>query len=131
MAIQFEASALEGSRVKSVLIDGKPLVLDKNYTVGGCDREGEPLETICRIRDVRNARIVNGSAHSALTDYIHEHSPLRGNREGRVRATDLPDSVWLQYGLLQKMWTLPGQASAVAIPRLVVDTPTGAKIRTN
>lgn len=115
--VVFEAGASPGSRIKEVFVSGAPLDLKKEYAIGGCDREGEPLETICRVKDVQNTRYVQGSAHSALKSYIKKHSPLNLKREGRVRATDLPDRVWSQYGLLQKMWNLPGNASAVEIPQ--------------
>lgn len=116
LKIKFEASAPEGSRIKEVYVGNKPIDLKKEYSLGGCDREGEPLEMVCRVRDVRNARIVKGTAHSALRNYIQKHSPLTLKRDGRVRATDLPDRVWSQYGLLQKMWNLPGNADAVEVP---------------
>lgn len=118
LKIKFTAGAPEGSRIKEVLLNGKPIDLNREYSVGGCDREGEPLEMICRIKDVKNAHYVKGSAHSALADYIRKHSPLHLKREGRVRATDLPNSVWSQYGLLQKMWDLPGNADAVEVPQV-------------
>lgn len=92
LTVEFEARAPEGARIKAVAVAGRPLELDKTYTIGGCDREGEPLETICRVRDIKSAR-VKGSAHSALAAYIRKHSPLDLKREGRVRASDLPDAV--------------------------------------
>lgn len=116
LKVKFEAGAPEGKRIKEVFVDNKPLDLKKEYSLGGCDRDGEPLEMVCRVKDVKNARIVEGTAHSALRNYIQKHSPLSLRRDGRVRATDLPDKVWSQYGLLQKMWNLPGNADAVEIP---------------
>ncbi len=113
----FEAGASPGSRIKEVFVAGAPLDLKKEYFIGGCDREGEPLETICRVKDVKNTKFVEGTAHSALKAYIRKHSPLNMKREGRVRAIDLPNKVWSQYGLLQKMWSLPGNADAVEIPK--------------
>lgn len=115
--VVFEAGASPGSRIKEVFVSGTPIDLKKEYSLGGCDREGEPLETICRVKEVRNANYVEGTAHSALKAYIRKHSPLNLRREGRVRAIDLPDKVWSQYGLLQKMWNLPGNADAVEIPK--------------
>lgn len=118
VTVKFEALAPEGSRIKDVTVQGAPLDPKKIYSIGGCDRDGEPLETICRVRDVKEAKYVEGTAHSALRSYIKKHSPINLTREGRVRATDLPDSVWSQFGLLQKMWKLPGNADAVEVPKL-------------
>lgn len=119
LKIKFEAGAPEGSRIKEVFVANKPLDLKKEYSLGGCDRDGEPLEMVCRVKEVKNARIVQGTAHSALRNYIKKYSPLDLKRDGRVRATDLPDKVWSQYGLLQKMWNLPGNAEAVEIPESI------------
>lgn len=116
LRIKFEAAAPEGSRIKEVFIGNKPINLKEEYSLGGCDRDGEPLEMVCRVKEVKNARIIKGTAHSALRNYIQKHSPLDLKRDGRVRATDLPDKVWSQYGLLQKMWNLPGNSDAVEIP---------------
>ncbi|MFP5386195.1 MAG: bifunctional metallophosphatase/5'-nucleotidase [Bacteriovoracia bacterium] len=116
LRIRFEAGAKEGSRIKKVFVGDEPLDLKKEYSLGGCERDGEPLEMICRVKEVKNARLVEGTAHSALRNYIKKHSPLNLKRDARVRATDLPDKVWSQYGLLQKMWDLPGNADAVELP---------------
>jgi sulfur-oxidizing protein SoxB len=117
ITVKFQAGANEGNRIEEVRIGNSLIDLKQTYTIGGCDRDGEPLETICRVRDVKDARIVGGTAHSALRDYIKKHSPLNMKREGRVRATDLPDKVWSQFGLLQKLWNLPGNVDAVEVPK--------------
>lgn len=116
LTIKFTANEPPGSRIKEVFVAGRPIDLKKKYLLGGCERDGEPLETICRVQEIKNTHFIKGTAHSALRDYIRKHSPLDLVREGRVHATDLPKSVWSQYGLLQKMWNLPGDADAVAIP---------------
>ncbi len=45
-------------------------------------------------------------------------SPVAGNLSNleNPEADDLPDQVWSQYGMLQKMWELPGSAEAVKVP---------------
>ena len=49
----------------------------------------------------------------AFRAYLKSHSPVEPKREGRVRATDLPDTVWSQYGTLQKLWHQPGSGTEV------------------
>jgi sulfur-oxidizing protein SoxB len=117
MTIVFTAGAPEGSRIKDVKIGGKELQADASYTIGGCEQEGEVLDRICRLSGVSDARYVPGTVHSALLAYLKAHSPIESKREERVRATDLPATVWSQYGMLQNLWHLPGDAAGVAIPR--------------
>lgn len=116
MTILFTASAPEGSRLKDVKIDGKELQDSAWYTIGGCEQEGEAMDRICRLSGVSDARYIPGTIHSALVAYLKAHSPIDPKREGRVRATDLPATVWSQYGALQTLWHIPGDAAAVGIP---------------
>ena len=44
------------------------------YTIGGCERDGEPLEMICRLRGAAEPRIVAlTSVHEALLAYLKKH----------------------------------------------------------
>jgi sulfur-oxidizing protein SoxB len=117
MTVLFTAGAPEGRRILDVKIGGKELQPDAAYTIGGCEQEGEALDRICRLSGASEARYVPGTVHSALVAYLKAHSPVEPKREGRVRATDLPATVWSQYGVLQTLWHLPGDAAGVAIPR--------------
>jgi len=116
MTVLFTAGAPEGSRIRDVKIGGKEMQADASYTIGGCEQEGEALDRICRLSGVSDARYVPGTVHSALLAYLKAHSPIEPQREGRVRATDLPATVWSQYGVLQTLWHLPGDAAGVSIP---------------
>jgi 2',3'-cyclic-nucleotide 2'-phosphodiesterase (5'-nucleotidase family) len=116
MTILFAAGAPYGSRIQDVKIDGKELRGDGLYTIGGCEQDGEALNRICRLSGVSDARYVPGTVHGALKVYLKAHSPIEPKREARVRATDLPATVWSQYGVLQTLWHIPGDAGGVAIP---------------
>jgi 5'-nucleotidase len=116
MTVLFRAGAPAGGRIKYVKIDGKEMNPEGMYTIGGCEQEGEALDRICRLSGVSEARYTFGTAHDALRAYLKAHSPIAAKREGRVRATDLPDTVWSQYGALQRLWHIPGDATGVAPP---------------
>jgi hypothetical protein len=117
MTILFTAGAPAGSRIKDVKINGKEMEADGTYTIGGCEQEGEAMDRICRLSGVSNARYARGTVHGALRSYLKAHSPIDPKREGRVRATDLPETVWSQYGTLQTLWHIPGDAAGVATPQ--------------
>lgn len=116
MTIFFTAGAPAGRRIKDVKIAGKEIQADGSYTIGGCEQDGEAFDRICRLSGVSDARYVPGTVHAALRAYLKAHSPIDPKREGRVRATDLPATVWSQYGALQTLWHIPGDAAGVAIP---------------
>ncbi|MDE2142769.1 MAG: 5'-nucleotidase C-terminal domain-containing protein [Elusimicrobia bacterium] len=114
--VVFHAHAPNGERIKKVTIDGVAIDDAKTYTMAGCEREGEELDIICRLKGVHDTRYVPGTIHQALEEYVQRHSPLDYPRQGRVRADDLPDHIWSQYGMLQKMWGLPGSSEGVELP---------------
>jgi 2',3'-cyclic-nucleotide 2'-phosphodiesterase (5'-nucleotidase family) len=116
MTILFTAGAPAGSRIKDVRINGREIESEETYTIGGCEQEGEVLDRICRLPGVSDAHYVPGTIHGALRAYLNAHSPVDPRREGRVRATDLPETVWSQYGTLQTLWHIPGDAAGVAVP---------------
>jgi sulfur-oxidizing protein SoxB len=116
MEVDFHAHSVKGRRIRSVKIHGKEITDGETYTLGGCERDGEDLDIICRLRGVHDAGFVPGTIHTALERFIKKHSPLNYGREGRVHADDLPSKVWSQYGMLQKMWDLPGNSTGVVVP---------------
>jgi len=116
MTILFTAGAPDGNRIKDVKIGGKEIRVDASYTIGGCEQDGEAFDRICRLSGVSDARYVPGTVHAALKAYLKAHSPIEPKREARVRTTDLPATVWSQYGVLQTLWHIPGDAAGVAIP---------------
>jgi len=123
MTILFTAAAPASSRIKDVKIGGKEMQAERTYTIGGCEQEGEAMDRICRLSGVSDARYVPGTVHGALRSYLKAHSPIDSRREGRVRATDLPETVFSQYGMLQTLWHIPGDAAGVAPP----ESPEAAK----
>lgn len=116
MNILFTAHTSPSQRIKAVKIGKADLDLNRVYAIGGCERDGEPMDVICRLQGVQEAAYIPGSIHTVLKSYLRTHSPIAPTREGRVRATDLPPVVWSQYGTLQKLWKIPGDAAAVAVP---------------
>jgi sulfur-oxidizing protein SoxB len=116
MTIVFTAGAPHSQRIRDVRIGTAELDPNRTLTIGGCEREGEPINVICRLQGVQDPDYVPGTIHSVLKTYLRVHSPITSKREGRVRATDLPRVVWSQYGVLQKLWNIPGDVAGVAVP---------------
>jgi S-sulfosulfanyl-L-cysteine sulfohydrolase len=90
LVVKFTIGRPMGRRVREVTLQGQPLVPAKRYTVVGCEREGDPDNTVCRIVKVEEPRRVDSSIHQVMTEYLAKHSPVAPKVEGRAIATDAP-----------------------------------------
>ncbi len=90
MTLRFRANAPKGQRVLEIKVNGEPLQDDRVYTVTACEREGDAPDTLCRIRKVKNPRVLDIDAHQAVRLYLDRHGELRGGLQDRVVAEDLP-----------------------------------------
>jgi S-sulfosulfanyl-L-cysteine sulfohydrolase len=86
--VKFTIANPIGQRVREVTVKGEPLVGDKKYTVLGCEREGDPDDTVCRIAGVADPRRLDFTVHQVITEYLAGHSPVAPAIEGRAVATD-------------------------------------------
>ena len=100
MSFIFDALAEEGRRVVSVKINGIEVEDHAHYTIAGCEREGEPMDVICRHRGSHDVQILPMSIHQALAEYFQVHPVVAPTREGRERALDLPSAVFSQDAVL-------------------------------
>lgn len=64
------------------------------FTVGGCEREGEPLDFVCRIQSVTDVKYVEPTIHEALLAYFGKHPVIAPKRDRRAVASDLPREVF-------------------------------------
>jgi 2',3'-cyclic-nucleotide 2'-phosphodiesterase (5'-nucleotidase family) len=88
--VKFTIGKPAGERVREVKVQGRPLVASQRYTLLGCEREGDPDTTVCRIVDVSNVRRHDVTVHQVVMEYLAEHSPVAPVIEGRAVATDAP-----------------------------------------
>ncbi len=88
MEINFTSNNAEGKRLNWVKVKGQPLEKNKVYSIIACEREGDPMDTLCRIEQVLNPKKLNYSLHQIIREYLKLHSPISPRIEGRVTATD-------------------------------------------
>ncbi len=81
-------------------VNGEEVADDRRYSIGGCEREGEPLDVICRHSGSHDAKVIPGSAHQALIAYLRAHPIIAPRRDGRERAADLPARLFSQDAVL-------------------------------
>jgi hypothetical protein len=84
----------------SIRIKGREAEDDERYTIAGCEREGEPIDVICRHRGAHDPQILPLSIHEALKEYLKAHPVIAPRRDGRERALDLPATVFSQDAVL-------------------------------
>lgn len=89
MTVRFNSSAKLGERVESVMIQGKPLDLEKVYRMASCNRTGEPLQTMCRLKGTQDVEIQNYTLHDAVAAYLKAKGVVYPAIDGRAEATDL------------------------------------------
>lgn len=101
LTMQFAALAAPGSRLGAVTIKGAPMRDDAKYTLAGCERDGEPIDVVCRMKGTHDVSVLPMSVHEALRAYLKKHPVIAPARDGRTRATDLPDHAFSQDGILE------------------------------
>jgi S-sulfosulfanyl-L-cysteine sulfohydrolase len=100
MSMVFKASAEPGRRLVSVQVNGRAVEDHQRYTIAGCEREGEPLDVVCRHPGTHEARVLPMTIHQALKRYFKAHPLIAPHREDRGIATDLPRIVFSQDAAL-------------------------------
>lgn len=97
MDVRFRANAPAGHHVLELDVGGKPLENDRTYTLASCEREGDADDTVCRMRGVREAEVLDLDVHSVLRAYLAAHDPITAPRLDDVVAADLPDHLFSQW----------------------------------
>jgi S-sulfosulfanyl-L-cysteine sulfohydrolase len=85
-----------GKRVNWIKVAGKPIDLEKYYSIAACEREGDPDHVLCRLEHVRNPRLAGVTMHTILREYFGKFSPVSPKVEGRITATDAPQTLLSQ-----------------------------------
>lgn len=96
MQVTFTIGNEKGKRVQQVCIKDEPIDLEKMYTMVACEREGDPDNMLCRMRNVHNQVRQGVLLHDVLEQYLAEFSPVSPKVEGRAIATDADASLLTQ-----------------------------------
>ena len=100
MRMTFAARGQPGRRLVSVKVGEHEVDDSRSYQIAGCEREGEPVDVICRHPGTHEARLLPATIHEALREYLRAHPVIAPRREGRGIAVDLPPSVFSQDAVL-------------------------------
>jgi sulfur-oxidizing protein SoxB len=100
LSIVFKASAEPGQRLISVKVGGRDIDDRQRYTIAGCERDGEPVDVVCRHPGTHDARVLPMTLHQALKEHLATHPVIAPRRGDREVATDLPKIVFSQDAAL-------------------------------
>lgn len=96
MTVTFKAFEDMGKRVQSIEVAGKPLDLDKLYTIAACERDGDPDDMLCRIRNVQNPKNTPHTLHSTMLAYLAANSPVTPTPPLNAKVLDAPQTLLTQ-----------------------------------
>lgn len=96
MEVNFTINNEKGKRVNWIKVKGKPVDLEKTYTIVACERDGDPDTTICRVDNVTQPKLLGTTLHKVIEEYLAGHSPISPKLEGRATATDAPSTLLTQ-----------------------------------
>jgi S-sulfosulfanyl-L-cysteine sulfohydrolase len=96
MQVNFTIGNNKGQRVNWVKVAGLPLEPEKEYKVVACDREGEQLDILCRIENVKNPVRTGVYLHQVMEEYLSLKKMVTPVLENRAIATDEPATLLTQ-----------------------------------
>lgn len=96
MKVTFNAFGEKGNRVQTVMVGGKPLDMEKVYSICACERDGDPEDMLCRFKGVKETQNTKHTLHSTLLAYLKQNSPVTPELPRDAVALDAPDTLLTQ-----------------------------------
>ena len=96
MKIAFNAFAEKGKRVQQVTVADAALDMEKTYSICACERDGDPDDMLCRMKDVVNAKNTNYTLHSVMKEYLAANSPVTPIPPVNAKILDAPQTLLTQ-----------------------------------
>ena len=96
MKVDFRAFDSLGNRVESILVDEKPLDLTAEYSVLACERDGDPDDVLCRMKNVKQAKNTKFTLHQVMLEYLAVNSPVTPTPPMHAKVLDAPQNLLTQ-----------------------------------
>ena len=96
MKISFNAFGENDKRVQEVTVTNEPLEMNKNYNICACEREGDPLDMLCRIKNVANPKNTKHTLHTVLKEYLAANSPVTPTPHLNAKVLDAAQTLLTQ-----------------------------------
>ncbi len=100
MKVSFNAFGEKGKRVQEVTVAGLPLDENKIYSICACERDGDPADMLCRMKNVANTKNTDHTLHSVMKEYLAANSPVTPTPPMAATILDGPQTLLTQvYGV--------------------------------
>jgi 2',3'-cyclic-nucleotide 2'-phosphodiesterase (5'-nucleotidase family) len=100
MKVEFKAYEAMGKRVQKVEIKGMPINESTMYKIGACERDGDPIDMVCRIKGVTHPITNAFTLHQIMRDYLAKNSPVTPTLPLNAKVLDAPQTLLTQvYGV--------------------------------
>ncbi len=96
MKVKFKAFAPDGERVQEVTVKGVPMQDDTLYSVMACERDGDPVDMLCRMKGVVDAKNTTATLHSVMKEYLKQNSPVTPTPQKNAIILDAPETLLTQ-----------------------------------
>lgn len=96
MNIVFNAFGEKGKRVQSVTIGGQPLQNERTYSLCACERDGDPVDMLCRIKGVTDTKNTPFTLHQVMKNYLSAHPVVTPTPKHNAIALDAPETLLTQ-----------------------------------
>lgn len=100
MEVSFKAFEDLGKRVQDVKVKGLALDQNATYSICACERDGDPADMLCRIKNVAEAKNTSFTLHQVMKAYLKTNSPVTPKLPLRAKILDAPQTMLSQvYGV--------------------------------
>ncbi len=96
MQVSFNAFGEKGKRVQEIFVGDALLDMHKTYTICACERDGDPSDMLCRMKNVANAKNTTHTLHTVLKEYLTANSPVTPTPPMNARVLDAPQTLLTQ-----------------------------------
>lgn len=96
MEVSFRAFAEKGKRVQEIKVKGDLLDADKTYSICACERDGDPMDMLCRIKGVKEAANTQYTLHIVMKNYLAANSPVTPTPPQAAKILDAPATLLTQ-----------------------------------
>jgi len=96
MKVTFKAFAEMRMRVQTITVDGKALEPDRKYSVMACERDGDPADMVCRIKNATDIENRKETLHTLVSGYLKANSPVTPLPEKNAVVLDAPETLLTQ-----------------------------------
>jgi 2',3'-cyclic-nucleotide 2'-phosphodiesterase (5'-nucleotidase family) len=96
MEVTFNAFNEMGNRVQSIKVKNEPIDPDKLYSILACERDGDPVDMLCRMKGVIDAKNTTATLHKVMLEYLKQNSPVTPTPQKNAIILDAPETLLTQ-----------------------------------